>query len=71
MASEVADNNGAVQGEAILVIRVWFEADHPQPFRARLVSRSDDASKAITSYAASREAVLAGVREWLERMPAT
>ena len=58
-------------GEATLVISVWYEAGHNQPFRARLTSSSGGASQVATSYAASREAVLSSVDEWLGKLPNT
>lgn len=62
-------NGGVGHGEATLVISVWYEAEHHEPFRARLTSMLGDPPEAVTIYAASREAVLSSVDEWLGRLP--
>lgn len=54
-----------------LVINVWREAEHAEPLRARLTSRSVDDPEATTSYAASLETVLADVTEWFLRLTRT
>lgn len=58
----------AGRSEASLVINVWHELEHPKPFRARIVSTSGNAREPEISYAASREAVLVSVEEWLRRV---
>jgi hypothetical protein len=68
VASMVANDGGVGRSEATLVINVWHETEHHEPFRARLVFTSGDAPGAEISYAASREAVLASVDEWLRKV---
>lgn len=67
-ASKAADGNTDSRSLGTLVINVWHEADHPQPLRARLSSGSEDESEATVAYAASQEAILAEVSEWLQRL---
>lgn len=62
-------NGGVGHGEATFVISVWYEAEHHQPFRARLTSILGNAPEAVTIYAASREAVLSSVDQWLGKLP--
>jgi hypothetical protein len=57
------------RNQANLVISVWFEADHPEPFRARLVSSTGAAGVGVIRYARSREAVLSEVKDWLTDLP--
>jgi hypothetical protein len=65
----MANEGEAGRHEATFVISVWYEAEHPEPFRARLTSTSGEAIEAVTTYAASREAVISRVREWLSDLP--
>lgn len=65
----MTDGNGTATNQATLVITIWSEAEHPEPCRARLTSRSGDASRPTISYAVSREAVLAGISKWLADLP--
>jgi hypothetical protein len=68
MAS-TADDRETGHSKATLVISVWHEAEHQQPFRARLTSTSGEASDAVISYAGSPEAVLSSVYQWLGTLP--
>lgn len=66
VASDTTEDQGTRGGHSTLVVNVWYEAHHPEPFRARLTSMSGDAFEVTTKYAATREAVLSGVGEWLD-----
>ena len=64
-------NGESAGATATLVISVWYEAEHSEPFRARLAWTSDDPeSGTVTRYAATREAVLSMVNGWLGTLPA-
>jgi hypothetical protein len=65
-ASEATDDDAVTGSLGTLVINVWREAQHPQPLRARLTSRSEDDREATTRYAADLETVLAEVTEWYQ-----
>lgn len=69
MASKHSGGNELPQRHATMVIDLWFELDHPEPFRARLTSLKDDASESTITYAGSREAVLSGVSAWVHTFP--
>lgn len=69
VASMTANDGGSECNEATLVINVWFEAEHQQPFRARLTSTSNGTSEVVTRYAANKDAVLSSVRDWLRGLP--
>lgn len=69
VASTTSNDEGRECNEATLVINVWFEAEHEQPFRARLTTTSNGMSEVVTRYAASEDAVLSGVRDWLRGLP--
>lgn len=62
VASDLTD--GEVN-QSTMAITVWYEAEHSEPFRARLTSTSGDAPGTVVRYAGSPEAVLTGVSEWL------
>lgn len=68
MASIVGNEGEVGRSEATLVINVWHEVEHREPFRARIVSTSGNAREAEISYAADREAVLSSVDEWLRKV---
>lgn len=68
VASTMGKDGEAGHDEATLVINVWHEVEHYEPFRARIVSTSGDKREAEISYAASREAVLSSVDEWLRKV---
>lgn len=52
-----------VDGDAVLVIRVWFEPDHRNGFRARLLGlHPDEGGGTVLS---SPEAVADAVGSWL------
>ncbi|UKA56289.1 hypothetical protein LFT45_10525 [Arthrobacter sp. FW305-BF8] len=67
----VTDDGVVGGGEATMVINVWFEAGHALPFRARLTSTTGGAPETVTSYAATREAVLSSVEKWLRNLQKT
>jgi hypothetical protein len=69
VASMTAKDGGIECDEATLVINVWYEAEHQQPFRARLTSTSNGMSEVVTRYASNQDAVLSAVREWLRGLP--
>lgn len=69
MASMMANEGEVGRHEATFVISVWYEAEHAEPFRARLTSTSGEASETVITYAASREAVISRVSEWLSNLP--
>ncbi|MFJ5696033.1 hypothetical protein ACIP9X_19590 [Arthrobacter sp. NPDC093125] len=69
VASMTANHEGSEWNEAALVINVWFEAEHQQPFRARLTSTSNGTSEVVTRYAANKDAVLSSVEDWLRGLP--
>ena len=53
----------AGEGDAVLVIRVWFEPDHHNRFRARLLGlRPDDG---VGTVLANPDTVADAVRKWL------
>jgi hypothetical protein len=71
-AVSATDNDGeSGRIEATLVISVWYEAEHSQPFRARLTWTSGDIPGPATKYAVNREGVLSEVSEWLSKLPST
>lgn len=69
VASMTAKDGGSECDEATLVINVWYEAEHQEPFRARLTATSNGTSEVVTRYAANQDAVLSTVKEWLRRLP--
>lgn len=68
-AFAVAGGDTDLEVLGTLVITVWRESGHFQPFRARLSSRTDDDAEPTIIYAASQEAVLGDVKEWLQGLP--
>ncbi|AXJ10928.1 hypothetical protein [Arthrobacter sp. PM3] len=62
------DSNGTLP-QATLVIRVWRERDHPDAFRSRIIEGSSDGDESTTTYARSREEVVAAVNRWLGNLP--
>lgn len=68
MPAVVSDLADGEPHQSTLAISVWFEPGHSEPFRARLTSNSGAAAGTVASYAGSREAVLAGVSEWLHSL---
>lgn len=69
VASMTANDGGSECNEATLVINIWSETEHQQPFRARLTSTSNGTSEVMTRYAANEDAVLSSVRDWLRGVP--
>jgi hypothetical protein len=50
---------------AVLVIRVWHEADALEPFRARIVYEGLGEKVEVTAPTSDPEDVVTAVREWL------
>ncbi|MFC9335261.1 hypothetical protein [Arthrobacter sp. NPDC057009] len=69
VVSTMADGGEAQRNEATLVISVWYEPEHDQPFRARISSISGDTRGTVIGYARDRDAVLSSVSEWLHNLP--
>ncbi|MDP9696652.1 UNVERIFIED_ORG: hypothetical protein J2X79_004235 [Arthrobacter globiformis] len=69
VASIMAKDREFGRNEATLVISVWYEAEHAEPFRARLTSTSGEASEVVIIFASNRESVLSRVSEWLSKLP--
>jgi len=55
--------------EAFLIVRVWFEAPHPRPFRARLLIVVGD-NVLTQTLARNEEEVLRAVQGWLASLNA-
>ena len=69
VVSSMADGGESRRTEAILVISVWYELEHDEPFRARITSTSGDMHGAVIRYGRDRDAVLSSVSEWLRNLP--
>lgn len=55
----------AAGGSAVLVIRVWREADTPNPFRARILYEGAADAPPRSVPASDPREVVAAVRDWL------
>jgi hypothetical protein len=69
VASMMANEGEFGRHEATFVISVWYETEHAEPFRARLSSSAGEGAETVITYAASREAVISRVSEWLSGLP--
>lgn len=67
--SGAADGSDGTPAQATLVIRVWREPDSPEPFRSRIIEGSPDGGEPTTTYARSRDEVVAAVNRWLGSLP--
>jgi hypothetical protein len=67
--SEGSDDSNGTLTQATLVIRVWRERDSPEAFRSRIIEGSSDRDEPTTTYARSREEVVAAVKRWLGNLP--
>lgn len=65
------DNDNASGGSSsrgTMVIRVWTEAGHEAPFRARLTFAKADGEDATNVLAGDPEQVVDAVRDWLAQV---
>ncbi len=70
-ASGVSGSAGWRTPSATLIMRVWWEPDSEQPFRARFVAVDVDGDTREVGVAADPDAALATVRRWIEESTAT
>lgn len=51
--------------QATLVIRVWRDAESPEPLRARIIAGSAEGNQPTVTYVRGHREVVAAVNRWL------
>ena len=70
-ASGVSGSAGKRTPSATLIMRVWWERDSEQPFRARIAAVDVDGGTTEVGVVADPDAAVATVRRWIEESTAT